>query len=794
MANQAQSSSTCDYVGKSTPRKEIRRLMQGQGTYVDDVQLPQMLHLAFVRSPYAFANILSIDVDQARQMPGVVGVFTGQQIAKLCKPYKGIISHLEEMKAVFQTPLAVDKAYWNGHPVVAVAAQTRGQAEDAAESVFIEWQELVPVVNEDDALQEGSPLIHPELGTNLCWQKIINCPGIEDVFKTAHTVVESNITTSRHTHVTLEPRSIVADYRSADQHLTVWQSSQVPHMMQVMIAEIFSLPQSRIRVIAPDVGGSFGLKIHVYGDEMTAIAIALELGRPIKFIADRLESFLSDYHSRDHRVWAKMALAQDGKILAIQMDDLQSMGAFTGYPRGSVNEARQIINLVGGAYDVQNYQARTRVAYQNKSMYGQYRSVGHPIACLVTENLIELAAKKMGIDSLALRKQNYIPLDAYPKKLPSGVVLENLSQHEALEKLLQMMDYPALRQEQSDYRSKNIYRGIGIASFLEMSNPSSATYGKGGVAIAALDTAMLRLMPDGTIFCTASINEFGQGSATIAGQIVAQVLSVDVSDVRVCLGDTDIAPFGGENWASRGTGIGGEAIFQTAQQLQKNILEFAARLLQTNLESLGLYDHQVIDLGSSKPLISLAELAKTAYFNPEISPSDFHPELTVSQSYSQRTYDAVCTNGIQASYVEVDPETGSITLLKHWVVEDCGRVINPLLVDEQVRGGVVQGIGAALYEQCIYDIEGQLTNGSLMDYLVPMAYEMPEIVVGHTCTPTRTSTLGAKGAGEAGVAGSSAAVLNAVNDALDPFNIKITTIPITPENIIESILQLQERK
>jgi aerobic carbon-monoxide dehydrogenase large subunit len=793
MNNQDNMFSSQSYVGKSSPRQEIQRLMQGQGTYVDDIQLPKMLHLAFVRSPYAFASISKIDCSQATNMPGVVRIFTGHDINKLCKPYKGIISHLEGMKAVFQTPLATDKAYWNGHPVVAVVAETRSQAEDAAENIFIDWQELVPIVNENEALKEGTPVIHPELGTNLCWQKNIDCPEIEDVFKTAHTVVESRVSTGRHTHVTLEPRSILVDYRTSDQQLTIWQSTQVPHMMQIMIAEIFSLPHSQIRVVAPDVGGSFGLKIHIYGDEMAAIAIALDLGRPIKFIADRLESFLSDYHSRDHQVWAKLALAQDGKILALEMDDLQSMGAFTGFPRGSINEARQIINLAGGAYDIQYYQARTRVAYQNKSMYGQYRSVGHPVACLVTENLIELAAKKMGIDSLELRKNNYISSTDYPKKLKSGVVIENLSQHEALEKLKHMMDYSALREEQAYHRSKNIYRGIGIASFLEMSNPSSATYGKGGVAIAALDTALLRLMPDGTIFCTASINEFGQGAATIARQIVAQAIGLDLEKIRVSLGDTDIAPYGGDNWGSRGAGVGGEAIFQTAQKLRKNIIEFAAKLLNFEIESLGIKNNQVIDISNQCAHISLEELARIAYFNPEKSPHGYFPEFTVSHSYAQKTYDGICTNGIQASYLEVDPQIGKITLLNHWVVEDCGTVINPLLVDEQVRGGVVQGIGAALYEQCIYSKEGQLINGSLMDYLVPMAYEMPDIIIGHTYSPTKSSQLGAKGAGEAGVAGSAAAIFNAVNDALNPLNALISAIPITPENIIQAVLHAQER-
>jgi aerobic carbon-monoxide dehydrogenase large subunit len=791
MSNQKSNTSieidSTSYIGKSIPRKEIRRLITGQGTYVDDIQSSNMAHVVFVRSPYAHAKILNIDFELAKTYPGVIEIVKASDISQICRPYQGLLKHLEGMKAVFQTPLAVDKVYWHGHPVVAIVAESRAQAEDAAELVVIDWEELPPVVNEEAALLEDSLLIHPELGSNLCWERKIDCEGIEDIFNLAHTVVEENFTTSRHTHVTLEPRSILADYRSSDNQLIITHSTQVPHMMHWVISHLFSIPESQVRIIAPDVGGSFGLKIHVYGDEMTAIALAIKLKRPMKFVADRLESFLSDYHSRDHRVWARMAFSRDGKIQAVEMDDLQSMGAFTGYPRGSVNEARQIINLVGGAYDVPHYKARTRVVYQNKSMYGQCRSVGHPVACLVTEGLMDRGAQMLGIDPAKLRQINYIPQGSFPKKLKSGPILENLSQQESLDKLLEMMDYLQLRSEQKILRDEGVYRGIGFASFLEMSNPSSNTYGKGGVSIAAQDVSTVRLMPDGTLFCTASINEFGQGAATVAGQIVADVLGVDFNAVRVSLGDTDIAPFGGDNWGSRGTGIGGEAIYQTSLALKNNILNLASQICNLSSAELGVNKSYVIELASGAQIISLENLARTIYFQPEKYSGKIAPELSVTRSYSQKTYDGICTNGIQASYLEVDPEIGEIKLLKHWVVEDCGVAINPLLVDEQIRGGVIQGIGAALYEHCIYSEDGQLTNGNFMDYLVPMASEMPDIEIAHTCTPTKTSDLGAKGAGEAGVAGASAAVLNAVNDALSTFNVSLNAIPITPQNIIQKL-------
>lgn len=774
-------------IGEAVPRRDLRRLLEGSGCYVDDVSLPRMAHVAFVRSPFAHAIIKRIDTSLAADAPGVLHIASGTDIARLCKPYVGTISHLAGMQSVPQFPLALERARWSGEPVVVIAAETRAQAEDAAALVNVEWEELPAVADEETALDPGTLLIHPELGSNLCWERVVDNPDIDRVFETADAVVESTFVTTRHTHVTLEPRSIVAQFHSADQQLTVWHSTQVPHMMHWVIAHHFSLSEANVRVVAPDVGGSFGLKIHVYGDEMATIALSMILGRPVKFVADRLESFASDFHARGHRVKARMAVSAEGSILAIDMDDLQSLGPFASYPRGGINESRQVINLVGAAYGVDCYRARARAVFQNKNMYGQYRSVGHPVACLVTEGLVDRAAAAVGIDPAEFRRKNYIPADKYPRTLVTGPVLESLSQHEALETLLRLMNYESLRAEQATLRSKKVFRGIGLASFLEMSNPSSATYGRGGVSIASQDACTIRLLPSGSVFCTASINEFGQGAATVCAQIAATEFGVTYDQVRVKLGDTDIAPYGGGNWGSRGTGIGGEAVLQAARALKANVLEFAAKLIGCDPTDLELQGGAVRDHASGSQRFTLEDLARIAYFNTEKIPSGYTPELTVSRSYAQRTYDGICTNGVQASYVEVDCETGYVKLLGHWVVEDCGTIINPLLVDEQVRGGVVQGIGAALYEQCMYESTGQLLNATLADYHVPLATEMPDIVVAHTCTPTATSELGAKGAGEAGVAGASAAVLNAINDAMSPFGAALSTIPATPQRILDEL-------
>jgi carbon-monoxide dehydrogenase large subunit len=775
------------YIGAPLPRADAKRLLAGRGRYVDDIKLPRLAHAVFLRSPYAHARIVRIDAGAARQAAGVVGVFGGADVAALVEPYLGVLSHIKGMRSMPQLPLAIDKALWQGEPVAMVVAETRAQAEDALQLIEVEWDELPAVTDPETALDAQTPVIHAALGDNLCHERVVDTGGIDAAFAQADHVVEATFEMARHTAVSLEPRAILADFNPADGQLTLWHSTQVPYMMQWIVARHFRLSETRVRVIAPDVGGSFGLKIHIYGDEMATIAAALLLKRPVKFVADRLESFVSDTHARGHRVRARMAVSKAGEIQAIDVDDLYGIGPYSIYPRGGVNEGIQVTNLVGGPYKQRVYRARCRVVFQNKAMYGQYRAVGHPIACAVTEGLVDLAADAVGVDPAEFRRRNYIAADAYPYQLPSGMTFEKLSQHEALEKLLAMMDYPALRREQAALRSRGVYRGIGLASFVENSNPSSATYGLGGASIAAQDGCTIKLTATGGLAVAASVNEFGQGAHAAVMQIAATAVGVPIERVKVQLGDTDATPYGGGNWGSRGTGIGGEAVFQSGRALRDNILRFVARLEESESSLFDVREGNVVDAATGAIRMTLEELARTAYFRTDRVPRDFQPELTVTRSYAQKTYAGIFTNGIHASHLEIDVETGFVTLLRHWVVDDCGTVVNPLLVDEQLRGGVVQGIGGALFEECIYSPEGQLVNGSLIDYLVPMAFEMPDIDVGHTCTPTKTSELGAKGAGEAGVAGAPAAIMNAVNDALKPLGARVAAQPFTPERILRAL-------
>ncbi|MEE7465421.1 carbon monoxide dehydrogenase [Methylobacterium fujisawaense] len=775
------------YIGRSVPRPNARRLLEGRGVYVDDVAVARLGHVAFLRSPHAHARIVALDTADAKAMPGVIAVVTGPELAAVCTPWVGVLGHFKGLRSAPQHALALDRVTWVGEPFCAVVAHGRAEAEDALAAITVEFDPLPAVVDMETALDPATPAIHAELGDNLAFERVLNVGDVDAAFRDAALVVEETFQFGRHTGVCLEPRAILADWAAADGMLTVHHSFQAPHMMQDILCKHLALPEGAVRVICKDVGGSFGIKVHIYPDEMATCALALMLKRPVKFVADRLESFQSDIHARDHRVTARMAFSAEGDILALDMDDLTGIGPYSVYPRTSAVEANQVVNLTGGPYRHQHYRARARVVLQNKAPTCQYRAVGHPIATMVAEGLVDLGAARLGLDPLAVRERNVIPDDAYPCAGVSGIKLEKLSHQAALAKLKAMMDYDGLRAEQADLRRRGIHRGIGLAAFIEITNPSAAFYGVGGARISSQDGCTIRLDPQGGVVASVSVTEQGQGTEGIIAQIVATATGVPMDKVRVISGDTQATPYGGGTWASRGAGIGGEAAWQAGKALRGNVLVVAGAILQADPESLDVRDGAVVDAGTGTERMPLAELGRIVYFRPDTLPPGVQPEFVATRHYVPKDYPFAFTNGVQASYVEVDTEMGFVRLLKHWCVEDCGTVLNPLLVDEQIRGGIVQGIGGALFEHCLYDGEGQLLNGSMADYLVPMAGEMPDIAVAHVVSATASSEIGAKGAGEAGTAGAPAAVVNAINDALAPLNARVARQPVTPEVVLEAL-------
>lgn len=781
------------YIGRSIPRPNAAKLVEGLGQYVDDLVLPRMLHIAFVRSPHAHARIVRIDSAEALKVAGALRVFTGPDLAAHTEPWVAVLAHLKGMKSAPQLPLPLATATWAGEAVAAVVAQSRAIAEDAAAKVNVTWEPLPPVADMETALDKTTPVIHTTLGDNLVFERVNESGNIADAFAKAHKIVEATFHTGRHTGVTLEPRSILAEFNRGDGTLTVHHATQAPHMMQEVFAKHLRLPISAVRVICRDIGGSYGIKVHVYPDEIAVAVIAKILGRPVKFVADRLESFQSDIHARDHRIKARMAVDAEGRITAIDADDLTGIGPYSVYPRTSAVEGNQVVNLLGGPYDFTNYRAKTTVVLQTKTPTCQYRAVGHPIATAVTEGLVDLAAEALGMDPVAFRLKNLMQDGTYPRTSPAGMRFEGLSHIQSLAKLVEMMNYPQLRVEQERLRPSGIYRGIGFASFIELTNPSPFMYGIGGARISAQDGCTVRIDPDGSVVAATGVTEQGQGTEAIIRQIVAEAVGVPIDSVRVITGDTLTTPYGGGTWACRGAGIGGEAALQAGLATKGAALTVAGAMLQSAPDSLDLVLGNVVDKATGAVRMPLAELGRIVYFRGDTLPPDLPRELMQTRHFITKQFPFAFTNGTQASWLEVDVDTGLVKLLKHWCVEDCGRIINPLLVDEQVRGGIVQGIGGALYEHCTYDAQGQLTVGSMADYLVPMAAEMPDIEVGHVETPTGESLLGAKGAGEAGTAGAPAAIMNGINDALRPFGAKVFAQPFTPERILAALGKVPAR-
>ena len=773
-------------IGRPRPRAEARRLLVGRGRYAGDENRQGQLHACFLRSPYPHATILSIDREAAVAHPGVAAVLLWEDLAPICKAWRTESKAFPGLQSPMQYPLASGRVSYQGEPVALVLARSRAVAEDAAELIEVAYEPLPAMADYRRWREENAPLAHPGLKDNLAWSCDIVAGEVDATFAAAALVVEDEIVFTRHTGVPLEPRTVLAEMNQSTGELTVRISHQMPHQLQLHLADFLDLPMSAIRVVTGDVGGGFGIKMHVYSDEIAICAAARLLHRPVKFIADRIESMVADIHAREHVVRARMAVDDQGMITAFDVRDLHGLGAYSVYPRSSTMETVMALRPIGAAYRYHAYRAHADVILQNKSITGQYRSVGHPIATTVTERLVDRAARALGADPLAFRRANYMRPQDMPMTNPAGLRLLDLSHEACLDRLIDLIDYEEIKARVEQESTQKRLLGLGFAAFVEMTASGSEGYGRAGVKVAAVDTVSLMLEPDGSLKASASLCEIGQGIGQGLRQIIAEGVGISPASIALSLGDTAASPHGGGAWASRGTAIGGEAAWGAARRLRGEILDVAGALLQSDSGTLDIIDGAIVDAGGLERM-TLRELAETVYFRGYELPQGIQPQLSVAHSYRRERDAAIPTNGIQASLVEVDAETGLVRCLKHWVVEDCGRIVNPLLVDEQIRGGVAQGIGAALFEACRYDEEGQFLTGTLADYLLPMAGEMPDIVVAHVETPYSGSVIGAKGAGEAGTCAAGAAVLNAVNDALARRGASISETPATPQLIMRAL-------
>jgi carbon-monoxide dehydrogenase large subunit len=774
-------------IGQPERRLKARRLVIGNGRFTDDLAPPRALHVAFLRSPYAHARIQSIETKEAVILPSVEAVFTGRDIADHCAPWKADHALFADLDSPFQYPLAVEVVRWQGEPVAMVLAATRAEAEDAVALIEVDWGELPVVVNAAADLADTASTLHPGKTSNLALERRLGDDGVVVALAGAALVVEESFSFGRHTGVPLEPRAIIASYEPGEARLTIQQSHQAPHQQQELYAKLLGLAAHNVRVICDDVGGAFGIKLQFYGDEAAVAVAAKILGRPVRFTADRLESFAADVHARDHEVNARIGFDAEGHILGLDLDDIFAIGPYSQYPRASVMESSHILQLTAAPYRLPAYRGRARVVYQNKGLMGHYRAVGQPLACAIGEVMLDDAARRLGIDPVEIRRRNYVTDADCPYPTPAGILLEDLSLNQCLDTLVARMNLSALRAKQARLRAKGIYRGIGVAGFIEQTGPGPNYYGQGGIPVSAQDGCIVRLEPSGTVRVFSGATDQGQGADTAAAQVVAASLGISTTDVRVTLGDSETCPYGGGAFASRGSSIGLEVAYRAGRKLRRQILEIASALLQISPDQLDLQDGSVIERATGQARFILAEIAEIGHFQQYELPQDFQPQMMAVEHYVPRDKPTIVGNGIQGAHLEVDVETGIITLLDHWVVHDCGFVINPLLLDEQIRGGVVQGIGGALFEEIVYDGQGQMLTATMADYLVPMASEIPDIDIIRIERPMGTETLGAKGVGEAGTAGAVGAILCAINDALAPLQAKITQTPVTPERILNSL-------
>jgi carbon-monoxide dehydrogenase large subunit len=770
------------YIGSSVKRGDDPRLLTGRGRFVDDLSLPRLLHVVIVRSPHAHARIVTLDVEAPRRAPGVAGVLTGAEAARLCQPYRGILLHYKGMKTGAMLPLAVERARYVGEPVVAIAAESREAAEDAAGLVRVEWAPLPAVLSPERALASDAPLIHEELGDNLIYQTRLSAGNADDALARAHRRYRRTFVVGRHTGVPIEPRGLIADFDPSTRSLTVWISTQVPHMMQAILAQLFGLAEHRVRVVAPDVGGSFGIKIHVYQDDMAACALALILGRPVKFVTTRRESFVSDIHAREQVVDVEYGVDADGHLLAIRAGITAAVGPYSAFPRSSVVEGGQVLRLLPGPYRVRDYDATLRVVAQNKVVTSQYRAVGHPIAAAVTETMLDVAARDLGLDPAEIRRRNLVR--EFPYTSATGNVYDSGSYVEALERLLEVAKYGELRRAQAAARAEGRCVGVGLSCFIELTGPGAQFYGVGGAPISGQEGTTLRLEPSGAVTALAGVTEQGQGTRTALAQIVADELGVPLDSVTVLMGDTAMVPYGGGTWASRGMPIGGSATMLAARALGTKIRKAAAVLLEAHEDDLELSDGQARVRGTDRAL-DMAAIARAVHFRSnELRGLEPSLDATVHFANPQAW---TFSNGAHLAVVEIDRETGRVRVVRYVAVDDCGRVVNPALLAGQIMGGVAQGIGGALLEHCAYDGDGQPLTTTLMDYAVPTAADLPALEVHHLETPSPHLPGGFKGAGEAGTAGAPAAILNAVNDALAPFGAVITQQPVTAERVLRAL-------
>ncbi len=764
------------YIGKPLKRREDPILLTGRGRFVDDIKLPNMVYAGFVRSKYAHGRIISIDISEASRHPDFLAALLPEEAAPLPSwmKYKGL-------RDVRRFSLAKGKVRFVGEPIVAIASRDRYSVEDIVSLVEVEIEPLPAVVDAEKALQPGSPLLYEEWGDNIIMHYSFKAGNVEEAFASAELVLKRRYASHRYAPTPIEGRGIVADFDKVSGELTVWDSTQFPHVLQTYLSQALNYPEHKIRVIAPDVGGGFGPKSSVWPEEVSTVQLSMKLGRPVKWVETRSEHMLVCGHERQQVHYIEAAFRRDGKILAIRDKVIADIGVY-GTFWTETQPVMVTMAAIPGPYTLEAYEYEVYCMATNKAPYSPNRGFGRPVAAFVMERLMDDAARQLGIDPAEIRRRNLIPAEAMPYRNIHGIVYDSGDYPKALEEALRLANYYGWRRIQSEESKKGRIIGIGLAMYVEYTTPSSERLDKGlGWEVGGYDSATVRIEPEGKIVVLTGTASQGQGHYTAYAQIAAEYLGADIDDITVYEGDSKTCPYGFGAWASRSTVAVGGAIIRACEVLLDKMKRIAAYLLEANPEDIEASGSRLYVRGAAERGVSFAEVAKIAWRQPTRLPPGMEPGLEITAHYEPKAF-TTCSYAVHIPVVEIDPETGRIKILEYHIFDDSGRVLNPPLVHGQIHGAVAHGVGGAIYEELFYDENGQLLTSTFMDYLIPSAVEMFNMNIGHMETPSPQPG-GFKGMGEGGTIAAPAALANAVQDALNQFDVVVEATPLKPEYI-----------
>jgi aerobic carbon-monoxide dehydrogenase large subunit len=761
------------YSGQPLKRFEDPRLLTGKGSFVDDIQLPDMLHAAVLRSPHAHARLRAIDVSAARSCPGVVAVLTGADIAGVLEdvPTRAMVGgwEVDEMKPVEQPVLARGKVCYVGQPVAIVVAQDRYLARDAVERIQVDYEPLPPVVDPHEAMREQATPIHPEVGTNVGLRIYHEGGDLQAAFAEADRVIQQRYHVQRLAPVPLETRGVAAHYQPQEDFLTVWNSTQAPHRVRRYLAQLLNRPESRMRVIAPDVGGGFGEKGCMFPEDVAIPYLSLILRRPVKWVADRQENMLT-FHGRGHTVDVEAAVKQDGSILGMRVRIVADLGAYFLLSTPAVPFLAG--HRIAGPYKTPAMRVEVLGVLTNKPPTGAYRGAGGPEAAFCMERTVDLIAKDLNLDPAEVRRKNFIAPDAFPYQTPTGLTYDSGDYARGLDRALELAEYSRWRERarQRGHAAERLI-GLGLATVVK----ASGAYGD-----YRTDSAQVTIAPSGHVAAYTGVSPHGQGSETTFAQIVADELGVRPAEVQVVHGDTARFPFGGGTGASRGLTVGGSALYAVLQEARQKLARIASHLLQCPADNIAFQEGHLFNRRSPRQTMTFAEVAAAAY-DERLLPPGVEEGLEFSGTYTLpgNPY----AYGAHVAVVEVDRDSGEVGFLKYVAVHDCGRIINPKLVEGQMYGGIAQGIGQALTEGMVYTPEGQPLTGSLLDYAVPKAMALPDLILETMETPSPTNPMGVKGIGELPTVAAPVAIANAILDALSHIGVRHIDTPLTTEKI-----------